>query len=144
MKRTLLDRDAAAASQKGPSDEGFELGLDHDRRVSVQPGGRRMTLQAPGGAVELEIVITADGPVLRMPQGLAIEVDGDLSLTGDRVRIEGRESLELRSHGPARIDADGRLEAVAEATELRARAGNVDLKANDDVRAQGERIRLNC
>jgi hypothetical protein len=40
--------------------------------------------------------------------------------------------------------ADGDLKTEARIQEIRARLGNVNVSANDDVRIDGERVMVNC
>lgn len=124
--------------------QGQRLAGDRRLEVSEVEGESRLIVRSPSGDPELEIIVTANGPVLRTSKPLTIETESDLALRGKRVSIEGQDTVDIRSHGRVRIDADGPVQSVGLTQEVRARAGNVDLKANDDVRAQGERIRLNC
>lgn len=80
------------------------------------------------GTQPLELAITPAGPVLRLRAGLAIAVDGDLALTADQMSLHARGALRLTSD---------------QQVEIRS-AGDVALRANDDVKLNGERIELNC
>jgi hypothetical protein len=82
--------------------------------------------------------------VLRFEQGLRIEATGALELAGRTLLLSGTENVSIRSGGDATIEAVGDLSSSARIQDIKARLGNVNVKANDDVRVTGERIRLNC
>jgi hypothetical protein len=80
------------------------------------------------GAQPIELAITPEGAVLRLRSGLALVVDGELALTADQMSLHARRALRLTSD---------------EQVDLRS-GGDVALRANDDVKLNGERIELNC
>ena len=91
-------------------------------------GGGLLRLVGRDGSQPLELEVTPAGPVLRLRAGLAIAVDGDLALTGDRLSLHARRALRLTSDGPVDVVS----------------GGDVALQANDDIKLNGERIQLNC
>lgn len=109
----------------------------HFLHIEAEAGGHVLRLIGPGGAQRLEIAVTADGPVLRLHSGLKIELSGALEINAATVSLHGREGLSLTSGADARIVAAGDLVARAE-------LGDVSVRANDDVRLDGERVRMNC
>lgn len=116
------------------------------QRLVVERGGEAdlVTLVAPGGEIAFSLRVTPAGPVLRFERGLEIEASGELALTGERVAIRGKRGVSIESEGDAAIEVAGDLTSTARVQNIRARLGNVNVKANDDVRLRGERIRLNC
>jgi hypothetical protein len=88
--------------------------------------------------------ITDKGAELLFEDGLQMRSQGKLTLDGDKVTIRGREELRLESGGEAHITVTGDLHSEARIQTIRATLGNVNLKANDDVKLRGERILLNC
>ena len=95
------------------------------------------------GDTAFTLRLTEDGPVLRFERGLTIETRETLALAGRRVDIRGTEGVSICSGGDAVIDVAGELNSTAHTQHLSARLGNVNVKANDDVRLNGERIKLN-
>ena len=118
------------------------------------PGGQRVVLKSDGqdsiirveaaGTVLVSMRITDQGAELLFEDGLQMRSQGKLTLDGDQVTIRAREELHLESGGEASITATGDLHTEARIQNIRATLGNVNLKANDDVKLRGERILLNC
>ncbi len=106
--------------------------------------GNLLQFLSPGGLVTLTVEVTPSGPVIRFDGGLKIQASGPLELDAARVAIRGAEGVSIESGGDARIAAAGDLDSEARVQNIWARLGNVNLKANDDVKLKGERIRLNC
>jgi hypothetical protein len=123
------------------------LQLVGDQQLSVEDHGTRnlIHLRAPGGRTALTIEVTEKGPVLRFDgPGLAIETSGPLAIESDSLSLHGRHGVSLSSGGDAAIRITGDLEISARVQTIRAELGNVELRANDDVRVVGERVLLNC
>ncbi len=143
------------APPAGVPDAPARLRLASGRRAEFDRKGDDdvLTVSAADGRVELRVRFTEAGPVLSFEAaGLRLGSPGEVTVACDRFRVEAREAVELRSGGSIETSAEG--EAVmraggaarveGRAVEVRSRRGDVDLKANDDVRLRGERIKLNC
>ena len=108
------------------------LDLPSGRSIECQDaeaGGELVTIRGRNGQVELEVRLTEAGPVLRFDAA----------------------QLELRSTGAIRaicdrfeVEAAGAVSMVARVVDIRATRGDVRVQANDDVKLNGERIKLNC
>jgi len=123
------------------------LRLIGDQQLSVEDQGTRnlIHLRGPGGRIALTIEVTATGPVLRFDgPGLAIQTSGPLAIESESLSLHGRRGLTLSSGGDATMRIAGDLEISARVQTIRAELGNVELRANDDVRMIGERVLLNC
>lgn len=99
--------------------------------------GHLLRLEGPEGEKSMEIVLTPQGPVLRLNSSLRMDLTGDLAVEARHVSLHGREGLTLTSGTDAVLAVTGDL-------NLRAELGDVTVRANDDVRLDGERIRMNC
>ena len=118
------------------------------------PGGQRLLLRTDGddsviqiessGVTVLSIRVTAEGAELLFEDGLKMRAEGKLTLDGDQVTIRAREELRLESGGEAHVQIDGDLNMEARVQNIKATLGNVNIKANDDVKLRAERILLNC
>ncbi len=105
--------------------------LPSGRSVTVlaDDHGERVEVRALGGTLELTIELTPTGAKLHLDAiDISLRAKGTVSAECDRFSVHARESATLSS--PA---------TTVESTE-----GDLLLKANDDVRASGERVLLNC
>ena len=126
--------------------ETYSLDLAGEQQLVIQNdvGVSVLRILDPGGRVTLSIEVTERGPVLCFESDLEVRAAGALDFEAQRVAIRGREGVCIESGADARIVAAGDLHSVARIQNVRARLGNVNLKANDDVKLRGERILLNC
>jgi hypothetical protein len=100
-------------------------------------GGELVTIRSPGGRVELEVLLTDAGPVLRFDAAhLELRAAG-------RIRAECARFEVVAANDIAQT-AGGDLTTRARTTTITSTRGDVHLVANDDVKLTGERIKLNC
>lgn len=116
----------------------------HVLAVQRTQSGGTLKIISTNGSQPLEIEITAAGPILRLRTGLAVSIEGPLTVGAETVALHGHNRLSLSSDGPIDVQAGGDLSSLAEAHTIKARLGNVTLQANDDVVMLGERIKMNC
>lgn len=84
---------------------------------------------ADRGTVNVEIVLTAEGPMIRASVGaLEIAAESDVRVSCDRFLVEARKSFAVSAADVA----------------VTAREGEVAIRANDDVSVHGEQVLLNC
>lgn len=124
-----------------------DLALAGDHRLVVLRGGTEDVLRVEGedGRLHVEVVVTESGARLELGGAdVRIRSSGDLSLDAERVSITGRERVTVRSEGDLDLEVAGVLRSEAHAQRLIARRGDTTIYANDDVRLDGERIRMNC
>lgn len=75
-----------------------------------------------------------------------------LNLSSKRININATEQLNIRTGGNLvqQVEKDllsevgGTNKLIAQVQKITATLGNVEVKANDDVRLDGERVKLNC
>lgn len=123
-----------------------DLTLGHGRTLRIESGDEAdvITLRNPNGDIEVEVVITPEGPRLRLR---AI----DLSLVATRRVTIDCEDFELRCKRDMEVEVGGDQREViagvahheAHATTVETRRGDLTLRANDDARVEGERVLLN-
>lgn len=107
--------------------------------------GDTLQIVSEGGQVALTVVVTEDGPVLRLEgTGLRLQVDGDLDIEAGRLRLHGDRGLEISSNQDINLNTPQDLTSSARIQNLTATRGNVNVKANDDVTLRGERVLVNC
>lgn len=103
------------------------------------------------GTVVLTVELTAQGLTLRFEQAdVKLKNQGAVSFDCEQFRVRA-ESVDIESLGNIRSLAHGNHEMAAgdtakvigHAVSVVSRRGDVSVKANDDVRIDGERIWLN-
>lgn len=147
---TAPPRDVPADSEAGT------LQLASGRSLQWQAlddGTEHVRIHGVGGEVELHVALTEDGPRLRFKAAdLALEADGKVQVDCEEFNVQARSAivqhtdgdLEQRAAGNAVVVADGDVRMSGQTAGVRAKRGDVRLKANDDVKLTGERILLNC
>lgn len=113
--------------------------------TDLTPGKETLRLLTTEGKVQMTIRIKKDG--------------SEISLSGDIVKIAAKEKLELESPvinltatKEICLTSDGDMHQTvkrdsyqkARIHNIIADLGNVNIKANDDVKLDGERVKLNC
>lgn len=132
-------------SAESPESRSMKLSSGRKLVVEQKENGDRITLQTAGDCIELEIMITEKGPVLRFQSAdLLFSSSGKVAVECEDFHVRARRSLVCESEGDLKQTAKSSFSAVGEACSVRASRGDVEIKANDDVRVKGERIRLNC
>ena len=104
--------------------------LPSGRLVALTVRGEHEQLQvrSPQGEVEVEITLTEKGPVVSLRcASLEIESPERVSVRCRRFEVSTTESTELRSEGGVYVASR-----------------EIQAKAQDDIRLDGEKIYLNC
>lgn len=115
-----------------------ELTINSNSATSV------VSITGPGGRASLKITVTASGLSIELGSlGVSLQADGALTLEAEHLTFIGRKGVSLETQGDLAMSAEGSLTLTASDQKLVASSGNVDVKANDDVNVQGERILLN-
>jgi uncharacterized protein (DUF2345 family) len=106
---------------------------------------REIRILAPGGATCVRITLSEAGPIVEVQAAqLAVHTAGKLDLSAGSLSLHATEDVEIRAGRNVSIVADAEIETVAFSQRIEATRGDVHLVANDDVRVDGERIRLNA
>ena len=143
--------DPEASGPRVPVESGGEaepVSRSHPGDLLMTPDGRAVRLTrdgdndalvitSPQGRVEMEIRFTAEGPILSFTSAaVRLESPTSVSLSCDDFRVRARGEVDIAAEKTARVEGHG--------VEVRSRRRDVHLKANDDVRLDGERVLLNC
>ena len=112
--------------------------LAHNHSLVVEPtaGGSVLRLFAADGKQTIALRVTAAWLELEFVGGLSLKTEGDLSLSARRIDLNATEGMSLTTAGD--LKTTGRSQTIV------ADLGDVKLKANDDVRVNGERVLVNC
>jgi hypothetical protein len=117
---------------------GDRLALRSGYVVDVQDGAgvETLSLQAPDGRLCLTIRLEPEGPVLEVSAAaVSVQAERELRLGCRRFEVEAEDDIVLR--------AGGAVHTTGFEQKLEATGGDVHIEANDDVRVDGERVRLN-
>ncbi len=103
--------------------------------------------------LQLLIVIRQDGVSVSInAEEINLNATEQLNLSAKKVNIVSSEQMNIRSAGnfvqeitkDALTEVGGTNKSVARIQKITASLGNVELKANDDVKLDGESVKLNC
>lgn len=113
--------------------------------VDVQAGASEaLRVLAPDGRVCVTIELTEKGPAVHIEAAaLSVASRGPIALSAQSVELAAEHDLVLRAGGDVKLVAEGKMTSTAFEQDLVATHGDVRIEANDDVRVDGERIRLN-
>lgn len=105
------------------------------------------------GEVELKIRMTPEGPVLCFEAAsLSLLGTNKVSVASRHISLKASDRITMETSGDmvCTVDGDhnskiiGDMNCEARIQNITARLGNVNVKANDDVKLNGERIMMNC
>ncbi|AMM25107.1 hypothetical protein [Variovorax sp. PAMC 28711] len=125
----------------------IDLGAGGQLHITPGEAGAATALRvcAADGTPRLQLRIDADELVIDCLGGRTrLRVAGALAVSADSVDLSATHDLALRCGGDLTLAADGRIDARAGALALDATRGDVAITANDDVRLEGERVRMNA
>ncbi|MBL0870507.1 MAG: hypothetical protein IBJ18_08030 [Phycisphaerales bacterium] len=104
-----------------------------------------LELLDPQGQPTITIRVSSAGAVVELgARSVTLNVQGDLGIAADNIAIHARESLNLSSAKDLTINANETLRQQAKRQAITSTLGDIDIRANDDVKVDGERIRMNC
>jgi hypothetical protein len=125
-----------------------ELGLPSGRSVvcrSVAESCDEVTIRGPAGEVLLEVALTPAGPVLRFHAAqVQLDCKGSFQVRCESFEVQTAGNIVQQAGGDLIQNAAGDVRVESTEMSFEARRGNVDVRANDDVNLNGERVRLNC
>lgn len=117
--------------------------LDIAAATPGQPG--TVVVRAADGTARLTLTIFAGEILLDCVSGATrLRIAGALTVDADRVQLSATNDMTLHCGGDLTLSAGGRIDAVAQRVSLEATLGDALITANDDVRIEGERIRMNA
>lgn len=137
--------DPEAAEPVLPSSpEVLALAHEHVLEIERSAEDQILRIRTPDGRAGLAITITSAGIRLDVTGGdLTLHTQGALSIDAEELSLHGRKSVAISTTGDATLRAEGDLHTEGRIQNIRARLGNVNVQANDDVKLLGERVRLN-
>ena len=131
------------------------LPLEPERKVRLASGrfaafsavGKddHLVVTSPEGRIEMSVRFTETGPVLGF-EAAAIQLKsaGEVAVQCNTFKVEAAKKIQVSTDGDMVQNIGGKVHVEAHSVNIQSKRGNVDVKANDDVRLLGERIKLNC
>lgn len=144
---------ALLEAERGPSAEGELHAPMSGRRIRIEASDAasdQLVIRDVDGEVELRVILTPQGPILKL-KGARVELDADvlgLRCRELEVDVSGAarlqaNSIETKIVGDQQLEVGGRSRLQARSVAVEAVLGGIELRANDDVEVEGERIWLN-
>lgn len=128
---------------KKPASE-IQLSGGYVMETDAEDRPRDLSIRAPDGRVCLKVTLTPEGPRVELDSvSLSIAARGDLTMSCENMELRAEKDLALSAGGDVTLRAEGELSTEGLSQTIRASRGDVQVKANDDVALDGERIRLN-
>lgn len=102
----------------------------------IDDGEERLQVRDAQGALEMEVRLTRQGPVLRLSsERIELNATDTVAVNCERFVVNAKRSAEIRTEGDARIQADGALDLQA--------TGELRLRSEDELKAVANMIWLN-
>lgn len=127
----------------------FSLG----NSLMIDKTNNEISLLNNNDEIQLSIKITSEGLIVNLNAGkLNIHANEELNLVSKKINIEASQQLKLKSGGNLiqQVEKDllsevgGTNKQIAKVQKIIASLGNVEVKANDYVKLDGESVLLNC
>ena len=119
-----------------------EMALSAGYRLSTEVAerGQELRLHAPDGKICLKITLAPEGPLVELSSAaLSVEAHGAVKVACESFEVAARKGVALRAGGDVTVDAEQAILTSAFEQAHVARRGDYRLKANDDVRVDGDR-----
>lgn len=143
-KEAELDVELGTGETAG-SENSLVLVGDHRLRLERRAEEDVLRVEAPDGQIRVCVTVTASGATIELDGAdLAIRSSGALDLDARRLTLRAREELRLESDANLKVRAEGAVRIEGLEQYLVSRRGDLSVYANDDVRIDGERIKMNC
>jgi hypothetical protein len=135
---------ATPQPEEQPAVETIALAHKYSLELERNPDGNVLHISSQDGLAGVSITVSSRGLELRLKGGdLHLQTSGALAIDAEQLSLHGRRGVAITSDGDASLHAVGDFSSEARIQNIRARLGNVNVRANDDVELNGERIKLN-
>lgn len=130
-----------------------EIAFSTGDRVFIDTAKEQLELVDKNGMLQLTISIKEKGLVIQVnASSIQLNAAEELNLSGKKINITAAEQLNIKTKGNLvqQVDKDALMEVggtnkmLAMVQKITATLGDVTIKANDDVKLNGERVKMNC
>ncbi|MBS1588554.1 MAG: hypothetical protein JST52_02960 [Bacteroidetes bacterium] len=129
-----------------PMAQGYELIITADRK--------KITLKHPITPTQFEITIDAQGraSVHLLSDNISLQAEKSLTFEAEKIKLKAQDQINFQAQGNLVQEVQGDVleetqgahKSIAQSHKMVATTFNVEIKANDDVRVDGERLFFNC
>ena len=121
-----------------------KIGLNSEQSLSIEKDGDSTVIKVlKNSSTLVNLRITDQGAEVLLTEDCAIRSSGDISVEAENLGLKARNKLTLESLGDADLQVKGDYSSRARIQTIKSTLGNVNIKANDDVKVRAERILLN-
>lgn len=133
--------------------EEFEIKFATGHTLSTNKELGEINITNNKNELQLTILITASGIAINANANqLNVTASDQINLQSKRINIEASELLMLKSEGhfvqeihkDALTEIKGTNKHLAKSQKIVATTGDIEMKANDNIKLQGEQVLLNC
>jgi hypothetical protein len=144
LEPVMSEQVALLGSNPSTQFESIRLTDGGSLKIASEGAQDTLTLLAADGQVRLVLSVSARNLQIQSSDtGAVLSLSGAITLEADSVRVVAKEHLALRSHGSLSVEAENELSLKAGSVVIAATRTDAVLRANDDVRIEAERIRMN-
>lgn len=149
MQQTVKNKELENTSRDPDSIIKFSFGTS----MIIDRINNEVSLLNNTNELQLSIKVTSEGlMVIVNAAKLSIEATEELNLVSKKINIEASQQLKLKSDGnlieqvkkDLLSEVGGTNKQIAKVQKIKASLGNVEIKANDYVKLDGESVLLNC
>ncbi|NVB37693.1 hypothetical protein G6O69_07600 [Pseudenhygromyxa sp. WMMC2535] len=147
LQVTSLEDEATHALDSRDAAGTEEIALHGEHTLEIRRSAEQDLLEVTGptGVAGLCISIDAEGISLQVTgTKVTLATRGALAIRADELALHGNRGVTITSDADASFRAAGDIHTEGRIQTIRARLGNVNVEANDDVKLEGERIKLNA
>ena len=117
----------------------------HRLRLERRPDADVLRVEGADGRLRVAVIVTSAGTAIELDGAdLTIRASGELAIDARRLSLRASEGLTLESGADVEVRASGAVRTEADEQCHVSRRGDHRVYANDDVRLNGERIKMNC
>lgn len=104
-----------------------------------------LALHGPDGTLRLLLHVGLSEVLIEpLATGVRVRSPGVVALETGSLHVRVHSDMTLHSQGPLRLSSDESVQVQAPTLDLEATRNDACITANDDVRIEGERVRMNA
>ena len=130
-----------------------EIAFSTGDRIFIDTTKEKLELFDKNGMLQMTIDVKEKGLMIQVnAASINLNATEELNLSGKKINITAAEQVNIKTKGNLvqQVDKDALMEVggtnkmLAMVQKITATLGDVSIKANDDVKLNGERVKMNC